>query len=386
MSLLKAFLMEQQKIMYATIKGTLTENNGVFSGFSGTNYLELQNNIDTTQDYEIVVKFVNSTSKYHSVILGSNSTANSIKIEISYGTRFFIFLSSNGTSWNIANGAYGLTNAMSLGNTYYMKLTYSSVNGYKLFLSTDKINWSLQWSIGTTNALYMTNTKFILGASLFDNNSLGGSIDLNNNSYIKLGSTKYKLQAVVGYTIVGSPTIVDGVVSGFRAYPNLNSGYFVKVDNFTYTNTFEIQVKLITGSETITGTPLGQGNTSPKIGITNTQITNSLFSLRLIDTNGQNIFNQSNISYIDNQSLSLNTEYILKLKFTGTEYIYTLVDTNGTYYINRVISSSAKLRLGSIAFGVNYADVAYTAWSGGIDMKETWIKTDNKLFFNGQQA
>lgn len=45
---------------------------------------------------------------------------------------------------------------------------------------------------------------------------IDGSIDLNQ-SYIKINNTKYRLQAVVGYTVVGSPTIVDGVASGFSS-------------------------------------------------------------------------------------------------------------------------------------------------------------------------
>lgn len=366
MSLLKAFLMEQQKIMYATIKGSLTENDGVFSGFSASNYLQIKN-----------INFYQNTSfEYNIAFLSSNvsSTENilncySLLIRKIY-SKIQCYVRVGGSQTEIIG-----TTTLSNNQLYYVRVRYT-LTTVDLYLSTDGKNYNLENSINVQidNA---SNNTIQIGYET-------ETIDLNK-SYIKLGSTKYKLQAVVGYTVVGSPTITDGVVSGFSAYPNINSGYYVKINNFTYNNTFEIQVKIKTG-ETIGGTVLGQANTSPKVGILNTSLRETNFSCNLKDQNNQDIINVSNIGYADARRLSINTDYILNLKFTGTEYIYTLVDMNGTYYINRVISSSAKLRVGSLAFGINYVDVAYTAWDGAIDMNETWIKTDNKLFFNGQQV
>lgn len=370
---------KKEEIMYATIKGSLTESpEGVFSGFSSSNYLNLQENIIYTNNFEMLFKITTGTSGTTQQIFEGSSSNTGLTIFISSDNKLFV--SAGNGSWIVNTSG---TTILSTNTTYYVKFSYKN-NVYKLELSTDNINWNTEISVANSSVLTSTGNKSIGYSTRFNSRVFTGSIDLNQ-SYIKLGSIKYNLQAVVGYTIVGSPTIVDGVVSGFMAYPNINSGYYVKIANFTYNNTFEIKVKIRTG-ETIGGTVLGQGNPAPRAGIPNTSLRNTIFSFNIKDQNNQDIVNLVNIGYVDARTLIVNTDYILTLKFTGTEYIYTLVDMNGTYYINRVISSSAKLRVGCLAFGINYADVAYTAWGGAIDMNETWIKTDNKLFFNGQQA
>jgi hypothetical protein len=364
---------KKTEIMYATIKGSLTENDGVFSGFSASNYLQLQDDIDTSKDWEVVAKFDNTTSKYHSVILGGNSTAYTLKIEVSYGTRFFIFLSSNGTSWNIANGAYGLTNAMSLGNTYYMKLTYSTVSGYKLYLSTDGKEWVSQYNNGATNPLYMTGSKFALGVSLFDNNSLGGGIDLNR-SYIKSQSTKYNLQAVVGYTIVGSPTISDGVVSGFSATS------YLTVPKPTTINKFELNIKFsftslsnyqfFFGDNTNNGIQLQKNN-------------NTSNTIRLRYCNGSS---STNISIFENPTI--NKDYIINVKVKGTKafVIFEIVgEEKFTQEYNldyNVVFKTSNWLLGKRNINEGTSGILI----GAIYLNETYIKINDKLWFNGQQA
>ena len=44
---------KKEQIMYATIKGTLTENDGIFSGFSASNYLALQQNFAPEGSWEV---------------------------------------------------------------------------------------------------------------------------------------------------------------------------------------------------------------------------------------------------------------------------------------------------------------------------------------------
>lgn len=156
--------------------GNPTIVDGVVSGFSANNYLYLPSTLDTTKNWEFVCKFKNETSRYKSVILGTTSQYG-LQISISYGTRFFVFMSSKGSSWNMVNGGYGISNSMTLGNTYYLKLTYSTSEGYKLYLSTDGINWALNYSYSGTSYIY-NNNNLTLGK---DNSGdyLGGSIYIN---------------------------------------------------------------------------------------------------------------------------------------------------------------------------------------------------------------
>ena len=375
---------KKEETMYATIKGSPTESpEGVFSGFSASNYLRINQTIVWDNNAEIVCTFTMPSSALTNAMTNlfvgkySSSARNGFTI---YTTGGKSYIYANLNLAGVDTNTYINIVPLELGQTYTAKLIF---NGSSYLLCLYQNGIKLGEKTISSSSIMSTNSGFFIG-SFENSNFFTGSIDLNN-SYIKLGSTKYNLQAVVGYTVVGSPTITDGVVSGFQAYPNVNSGYYVKIANFTYNNTFEIKVKIRTG-ETIGGTILGQGNPAPRAGIPATSLRNTNFSFNIKDQNNQDIVNLVNIGYVNERTLIVDTDYILTLKFTGTEYIYTLVDMNGAYYINRVISSSAKLRVGCLAFGINYADVAYSAWSGAIDMNETWIKTDNKLFFNGQQA
>ena len=78
------------------------------------------------------------------------------------------------------NGAYGTSNSMSLGNTYYLKLIYSTREGYKFYLSSDGIDWALNYSYSGTGAIYNTN-NLTLGKS-DSGDYLGGSIYINETN------------------------------------------------------------------------------------------------------------------------------------------------------------------------------------------------------------
>ena len=58
------------------------------------------------------------------------------------------------------------------------------------------------------------------------------------------GTGKFRVPNEVGYTVVGSPTIVDGVVSGFGS-----SDYLKITQSVSLGSNFEIKTKVVTGSD-----------------------------------------------------------------------------------------------------------------------------------------
>ena len=192
MSKLLAMMMKPKPIMYATIKGSLTENNGVFSGFSNSNYLNLGILPITENDkYELVIKFTlpMTLTAAACTIIGSNNDGDTILVANILNSnkilRYYcvpIFSSQNGS------------HTLNLGNTYYLKFIYDG-SSYTIYLSEDGINWEVDYTYTSSTGRNITG-KTLIGRNIaVSGQYCYGSIDLNN-SYIKINNTKYQLQAV----------------------------------------------------------------------------------------------------------------------------------------------------------------------------------------------
>lgn len=186
MSLLKSFLMEKINYMYATIKGSPTENDGVFSEFSSSNYLELQEpfklNADTFAEINIKVNISNLVS-WESLF----GTIGSYGLTLSINGANHIYLNvGNGESWILERGG---TTTLLTDTDYYFKLIFNKGN-IRVLLSTDNINWSTEIDRNITlSQEYTYNLSF--GRGRINTSYFRGSIDIPK-CYIKLGSTKYK--------------------------------------------------------------------------------------------------------------------------------------------------------------------------------------------------
>lgn len=362
---------KKEQIMYATIKGSLTESpEGVFSGFSSSNYLLGQTNITSEMQQQYLQSF-----EFQTKIKISTITQETQILYFPYrGILNGITLRSNGAiRWYVISSNYNIisTSLFSNGDTVYIKGKIS--NGIAtLYSSIDGTNWITEGSVtlGTLEATDV-NIPIRLGKS-GTTSAVGfeGSIDLNN-SYIKLGSTKYNLQAVVGYTIVGSPTITDGVVSGFSSsdyltlpeYPNIeniDSFEFVwKWENITI-NAFRpfrfglfssnsYQIRTFSTGFLYFDTPIARYNTSPS-GI---YITDYPF-FKLQTKNGLD----KNVKFFASND---GKNWI---ELTITEQSAQLTDfTNDNFILGYGWTNAYKLYI-----------------------KDCLIKINNKLWFNGQQA
>lgn len=185
-------MMKPKPIMYATIKGSLTESPaGVFSGFSATNYLKTKA-ITLGTNFEIKISFItpnNFNNSANKNIIGFGTSIYWLSV-ISDGCIRYRY-SSYGSAINYietgilaANTKYDLILGQQQSGTIYLKYKKSSESEYI----------TVAHSYDAT--IFLSSNEISFGASMssyprpFDK-----SIDLNQ-SYIKIANTKYKLQAV----------------------------------------------------------------------------------------------------------------------------------------------------------------------------------------------
>lgn len=176
----------------------------------------------------------------------------------------------------------------------------------------------------------------------------------------------------VGYTVVGSPTITDGVASGF------SSSNVLRINNFDPTKPFVISTK-IRFIETGERQYFVGVNTAGKIRIL-------IFTDQklLCNLGGASNFNIGEIK--STQELSVNTDYFVKLEFTGSKYILSLSEDNTVYSVVGELVSSAYINGGNkfnLQLGSGNVPSAGFYFRGSIDLNYTCIKVNGEYWFNG---
>ncbi|MDH4378675.1 MAG: M10 family metallopeptidase C-terminal domain-containing protein [Vampirovibrionales bacterium] len=95
-------------------------------------------------------RFDNAATNKH-LLYGAGANTPSIEIE-QYNSKLYLYLSSNGSGWNLANGTMGATTFSS--NTWYdFELTYSNTAGYVLY-----VDGVADVSVASTTKIYNTGT------------------------------------------------------------------------------------------------------------------------------------------------------------------------------------------------------------------------------------
>ena len=204
------------------IFGSLTNNNGVLSGFSSGNYATLSKTFNPSAQIalEIVFKFNSNDISDEQIIfqMGNISTADGfIDIEIYNSKLYFEFDSENTQRCYIE----GVT-ALSSNADYWAKLTYDGVNTYALSLSADGITWNTEGTVNSWYYLVSAQNSYIGINQDLSQWYFNGSIDLNG-CYINVdgviwwrGSeniTKIQLRhdTAANWTSV-NPILLDGEV------------------------------------------------------------------------------------------------------------------------------------------------------------------------------
>lgn len=243
-----------------TAHGTLTDNNGVISGFSENNYLWVEQTIPTpiTEIEEVIKIHTNSITPSdptyaEQCIAAGEPYVGIASIHIYKDGRLKIYISSNnnvpaGSGNDIASGVFS-TLTVNANTDYWIKFTWDGTT-YRLNVSTDGINY--------TDYIVINNSlPPAFNGKLGYGNDTGasytrpflGSIDLRN-SYIKINGKKWwkgyvrpngvVLKDIDGSKITINPTPADAVVQ----VRNITTGTDISLDDWSYTltdNTAEIQ-------------------------------------------------------------------------------------------------------------------------------------------------
>jgi len=177
--------------------GTLTNTDGVLSGFSSSNFAKTPMTFTWGNNFEFKYKFTYvSAGRTQTLVSPDESQAyGSVLILANSSNYLNILLGSNNSQWNISPDN---VNALQLtsGNTYYIKVTYDGTD-YKFYSSTDDETYTIFRTVTSTTQVY-AGLGLRLGIEGYQNqNSWAGSIDLNgcyvkiNNQTVWEGVTSY---------------------------------------------------------------------------------------------------------------------------------------------------------------------------------------------------
>lgn len=187
----------------------------------------------------------------------------------------------------------------------------------------------------------------------------------------------------VGYTVVGSPTITDGVASGFSERTNyLTTNLYLTADN---NSNFEFYSKFTTGT-------LGSANQSI-ITISDGTVNGYLVQFRVLVTKRfqfitKKIDGTLNATLAPLYIFQDNTTYYAKAICNNLNLSLKIYDS-GLNIIEEVTADvpsvllsgnfNTTVTIGSLALG-------YNVWNGSIDLNATYIKVNGIPWFRGTAA
>lgn len=154
-------------------------NDGIASGFSGSNYLKTPSiNFSTASNWLVEFEFTTPSSS-SSLNYNRNIFGREKYLRVALKTNLTITLLMMGA--NIAWADHPSSKTLSLNTKYYGK-AYFTGSSYKLDLSEDGINYSNYITYDNSNKIYSTYLNIGYSESGGDNYSWAGSIDLKQFS------------------------------------------------------------------------------------------------------------------------------------------------------------------------------------------------------------
>ena len=174
--------------------GSLTNNQGVLSGFTTSNYIyhnttmSFANAVSTSNSWEEVIKFKLNNLGIRHTITGGNSGTYAHDIYINTNNKFTIALSSNGSSYNIATDVVG-TFSLSTDTWYWVKLKFTGTQ-YILSYSINGIDFIDDIVVDSNINIENTTDINYIGCRGGLGYPIDGSIDLNG-TYLNIGDTRW---------------------------------------------------------------------------------------------------------------------------------------------------------------------------------------------------
>lgn len=357
-----------------TIVGTPTIVDGVASGFSSSDYLNISSGV-SSNSLEVVIslKDIPQVVNNQGCILRLIGNLNLNVYQQENGTVRVYYKGSDGNSKYLP--------AFDYANVGYFKIVISST-GAEAYYSSDGSSYSAVSSLSVQPySISFTSARWGYLSSTLQ--AFQGSIDLNN-TYIKVNGQpwfgicpievkKHQIMGPVGYTVVGSPTIADGVVSGF------SSGNYIATEGDTdFNQPFEISISCIKGPNRNQSIFCRRTQNN---GVDVTFPYNNICTIRLW-LNNSLIYNV--VEVMGGFVLEENTKYVMKFTYDGNDRYYFAILSHITKDVlyARTIIESTKLNNCGVTFGGLFGGGRlYNPWEGSIDLNETYIKVNGKLWF-----
>lgn len=373
--------------------GTLTNNDGVISGFSITNsangdYLTLAEPFNPQdKPWEVGMKVTTGTDFSHYPQMFASNPAESkygIGFSVTPQNVFNFYSTYKGGAWDF--DLMG-THTVQTNTTYWVKAGWTGTEYYFEY-SLDGVEYVRDITHVSTTPTYSSLTRTAIGGFWVGLSSLNvlvqsiwtGSIDLKecyakiNNETVWKGLRK---ECVGNFTKVGNVFInKDGKASNFSI-----NNYIITPTFNPANNPWEVRIKFtpkyayVNAADKLFGSHV-QANKENRYGI-NLAYTNT-FIFAVSAENGS-YKNNSTGTYI----IQPNTTYWIKFGWSGTEY-YLDVSTNGTEYIRDITVldvTPVYNQMGFTSLGGGYVSDGWNDFNGTIDLSETELLINGETFY-----
>ena len=347
--------------------GAINITNGIANYFSSNNYIRILNFQPGSSKWEITTKVIVTSNSTTQCIFGCYENRYYCPYLRIYNGKLTLYLSSNGSSWNIASNvtsSYTFT-----ANTWHTVTLSWTGSQYKVI-----VDGTTHITVNSTTAIIRNSYPLCIGKYISSTYLLTGTIDLNE-TYVKINNQivfeQFNTLKING-SIHGYPIVYnDGIVGGFST-----SGYIVLPKSFDPgNNPWEWIVKINTGSRS--GQFIGGYDYSGEgieVGMSDNKM------IWWLGT-AYNVYDIAS-GQTGTHTLAENTDYWIKMEFNGTKYTLSYsIDKNN--WVEDIVTISS-LCIGPYVkvFGCDRAQGS-AAWGGKIDFSETSIKINGQNWWDG---
>lgn len=345
-----------------TIVGSLTIEDDVVSGFSGSNYLKTASAIDTTgfSILEICLVYDNVGNSAWRPLMGGGGITCTISNGGGVG---FTYSGATYYNWSTppATGKVIFKFIVDIKNQSVI-IKWSSDNGQTYKTTTKEIDTDIsvsgQFSFAYANAMS--------SASLYLKESY---IKLDDTAWFGTSFSKVKLHSptAIAYTVKGNPTITeDGVASGFTDKTDyLTLGAF---NPGTSKWKFTTKVKIYDYATQISLIDRNSSTRCFQIVVRTT----GKFRVN-ISTNGSSKANEVDGTHV----VSVNTIYYICFEYDGSKYYLKYSLDNINWVTDITINNSTKIYpVSSMSMGHSWFNSGTEKWNGEIYLRYTRFKID----------
>lgn len=381
---------------YTTVGSPTITSEYLASGFNSSNGLISTSTMlsSSFSTFEIYTKIrTGSSNSSNQIFIGdTHSSACSVALNVAYN-KFYLYLSSNNSSFDIASGVEG-SHSVSTNTDYYVKLVYNGTN-YVMSFSTNGTTYTPTITINSSTKVG-TLTPTIGGW-------ITSSVGLPFSGSVYLKDTYVKVDGVEVWRAV---TEQQG--GGDVAYRyNFNIVGDLQIDNSTMVasdfssnnyiqlqtpfnpgnNPWEVAVKFktssnVTNTQQIFQSCLGSGN-SGRYGINiNIDGSNSKFNFFCSSGSSSWMFD-----VYGSHTVQANKDYVIKIGWTGSTYYldYSLDGQAFVRDISRSSSTAIYSPLINTYFGIYSSSNFIDYFRGTIDLSGTYIKLNNQVWWKPEK-